>query len=246
MAEITVDNVTLRYPIHNSASLSIKQRVAAHLGGRLAHHSKALYVEALNGVSCRVEKGQRLGVIGKNGAGKSTLLKVVAGVYPPTKGTVSVTGKITPFTDINLGMDHEATGRENIIYRMIFMGRTFREAHDMVDQIVEYSELGSLIDMPVHTYSQGMFMRLAFAISTSVNPEIMIMDEMIGVGDRHFMEKANRKIQTLVDNASILMIASHNREIIKQFCTHAVWLENGHVKNFGEVAPVLAAYDLSP
>ena len=181
MSRVSVTNLHLNFPMHNSASRSLQLDIFQKLGGRIAREDKTMQVEALRGVNFELVDGDRLALVGHNGAGKTTLLKVLAGVYPPTHGRVEIEGSLTPLTDLSLGMDPESTGYENIIFRCIFIGMTFREARENMDIIAEFSGLGEFLKMPVRTYSTGMAMRLAFAISTSIEPDILILDEMIGI-----------------------------------------------------------------
>ena len=178
MSRVSVTNLHLNFPMHNSASRSLQLDIFQKLGGRIAREDKTMQVEALRGVNFELVDGDRLALVGHNGAGKTTLLKVLAGVYPPTHGRVEIEGSLTPLTDLSLGMDPESTGYENIIFRCIFIGMTFREARENMDIIAEFSGLGEFLKMPVRTYSTGMAMRLAFAISTSIEPDILILDEM--------------------------------------------------------------------
>src|SRR5262245_56165567 len=183
MAFISLDGVSIAFPIFTSTTRSLKTAVFSRLGGTLAAHDNTVIVEALKNISLNLTDGDRLGLVGHNGAGKTSLLRVIAGVYPPLVGRAMIEGKVSSFTDITLGMDPEATGWENIVFRCVFMGMTFAEARAVSPAIGEFSELGEFLDLPVRTYSGGMFLRLAFAISTTVQPDILVMDEMIGAGD---------------------------------------------------------------
>ena len=170
------------------------------------------------------------------------MLRVLAGVYPPDRGSASIEGSISSFTDLTLGMDPESTGWENIIFRCAFMGMTFGQGKLLSPVIAEFSELGNYLDLPTRTYSTGMFLRLAFAISTSIEPDILIMDEMIAAGDSQFIEKAKRRLHELVDKANILALASHDLTMIQKVCNKAVWLEHGTIKQFGPPDTVIKAY----
>jgi len=200
----------------------------------------------LQSVNLSFQDGDRIGIIGHNGAGKTTLLRVLAGVYEPTFGTMSLEGRLSSFTDITLGMDPEATGLENIIFRCVFMGLSFLEARRLSPSIQEFSELGEFLRLPVRTYSTGMFLRLAFAISTSIEPDIIIMDEMISGGDARFMERAKARLTSLLERTKILVLATHSIEIMQSLCNKVVWLDHGEVRKVGsfeEVHPMyLAAY----
>src|SRR5262245_60425418 len=194
MARVQLDQVFIDYPIYTCHTRAFKTLVIGRLGGKLAEHQQTTIVQALSGVSLELTAGDRLCLIGENGSGKTTLLRVISGVYAPQRGQVKILGSVSSFTDITLGMDMEATGWENIIFRSIFMGLTFAEAHRLAPSIGEFTELGAYLDLPVRTYSSGMFMRLAFTIVTSVSPDIIVMDEMIGTGDALFLAKAHRRL----------------------------------------------------
>lgn len=242
MAHIHLKNVSISYPIFNAHSRSLRTTIFSRLGGKIVSHNQTAVIEAITNLSLDLEEGERIALLGHNGAGKTTLLRALAGVYTPQTGEIDIEGKITSFTDITLGMEAEATGWDNIVFRCAFMGLTFAEARELAPSIAEFSELGEFLDMPVRTYSAGMFMRLAFAISTSIQPDIVIMDEMISSGDARFIEKARRRITTLLDDASIFVIASHDMDIIRQFCKNAIWLEKGASKAVGPVEDIAAAY----
>lgn len=242
MAHINLRSVVVDFPIVNSSAQSFQLRLLEVLGGRLTSHHKTVVVRALDGIDLDLKDGDRLGLIGHNGSGKTTLLRVLAGVYPPAAGSASIAGSISSFTDITLGMDPESTGWENIIFRCAFMGLSFREAKRLSPAIAEFSELGNYLELPTRTYSSGMFLRLAFAISTSIEPDILIMDEMIAAGDSQFIEKAKRRLHELIDKANILALASHNMGLIQSICNKVVWLEHGVIKQFGLSEDVTAAY----
>jgi lipopolysaccharide transport system ATP-binding protein len=244
MAHIRLENVVVDFPIVNSSAQSLQLRLYEALGGRLTSHHKTVVVRALDSVDLELKDGDRLGLIGHNGSGKTTLLRVLAGIYPPTVGSASIEGSISSFTDLTLGMDPESTGWENIVFRCAFLGLSFQEAKRLSPTIAEFSELGEYLNLPVRTYSSGMFLRLAFAISTAIDPDILIMDEMIAAGDSQFIEKAQRRLTEVVDKANIIALASHDMAIIKNICNKAVWLEHGVVKQRGAPDAVVKAYDL--
>jgi ABC-type polysaccharide/polyol phosphate transport system ATPase subunit len=242
MARISLCQVDLDFPIVSSASVSLQLRLYQALGGELANHDQMIVIRALKGIDLELADGDRIGLIGPNGAGKTSLLRMLAGVYQPTGGCVAIDGKISSLTDITLGMDSEATGLDNIVFRLIFMGLTFRAARALAPAIAEFSELGEYLKLPVRTYSAGMYLRLAFAISTSIDPEIMIMDEMISVGDASFIEKAKRRIHALLERTSILALASHDLAMVRQICNKAAWLEHGIIKALGPPDEVISLY----
>jgi ABC-type polysaccharide/polyol phosphate transport system ATPase subunit len=250
MAYIRTRNVALSYPLFAAAATDPeageKTVVEAHSGALMSRERwNGSAIQALKGVSFELVPGQRLGLLGRNGSGKSTLLRVLAGVYEPTQGTVSVSGRVAPMFNVGLGMQREATGRRNIVLRGLVNGLSFDQARAKVDEIIEFSELGRFIDMPVRTYSSGMAMRLAFSMGTAFSPEILLLDEWIGAGDQNFQKKAAARMTELVDGAGITVIASHRPAILERVCTHGLWLESGEVKEFGEIDTVLQQLKLS-
>jgi len=242
MARINLKEVVVDFPVINAASQSLQLRLYRALGGKLTSHHRTIVVRALDGLDLELADGDRLGLIGHNGSGKTTLLRVLAGVYPPSGGSATIEGSVSSFTDLTLGMNPEATGWDNIIFRCAFMGLSFREAKRLSSAIAEFSELGEYLDLPTRTYSTGMFLRLAFAISTSIEPDILIMDEMIAAGDAQFIEKAKRRLNELVDKANILALASHSMTMIQSVCNKVLWLEHGNIREFGPPEAVVAAY----
>jgi ABC-type polysaccharide/polyol phosphate transport system ATPase subunit len=242
MVHVRLDSISVEYPVYTGHTRALKTVLISRLGGHLAQHNQTTIVKALSGVSLELKTGDRLAVIGHNGGGKTTLLRVISGVYQPQLGKVDVSGMVSSFTDLTLGMDPEATGWENIIFRCIFMGMTLTEARRLAPSIAEFTELGAYLDIPVHAYSTGMFTRLAFAIVTSVAPDIIVMDEMIGAGDAEFIKKAQRRLDELLTNTKILVLATHNATIATKFCNKALWLEKGRMERLGPTQAVLDEY----
>jgi ABC-type polysaccharide/polyol phosphate transport system ATPase subunit len=242
MASITLSDVTVEFPVHNASSRSLQLHVFGALGGKLAAHKKAVVVRALKRVNLTLRDGDRVGIIGHNGAGKTTLLRVLAGVYDPSGGAVKVDGRLASFADLTLGMDLEATGLQNIIFRCVFMGLTFEEARRLSPAIQEFSELGDFLQLPVRTYSSGMFLRLAFAISTSIEPDIIIMDEMIGAGDAGFIAKAQARLSELLPRVKILVLATHDPTIMESLCDKIVWLHHGEIREAGPFKEIYPKY----
>jgi lipopolysaccharide transport system ATP-binding protein len=231
MAKIALRNVTVDLPIYNASSRSLKQRVLqAATGGRIAADSKGhVVVRALDNVSFELNNGDRLGIVGHNGAGKTSLLRVLSGAYLPTGGTSLIEGQLGSLIDMSIGIDPEATGRENVLIRGALLGMSRSEIYQHTAEIVDFADLGNFIDMPLRAYSAGMQLRLAFAISTILRPEILLMDEWLVVGDEGFKAKMEQRLHDLVSTANILVIASHDREYILKLCNRAIWLKHGQI-----------------
>jgi ABC-2 type transport system ATP-binding protein/lipopolysaccharide transport system ATP-binding protein len=193
-------------------------------------------------VTLRIKDGDRVGVVGRNGAGKTTLLRVLSRIYPPTAGKIQVVGTVSSMTDLSVGMGPEATGYENIVMRGIMLGLTHRQAAALIPDVEEFTELGEYLELPIRTYSAGMMLRLSFAISTAVRPDIIILDEMISVGDAAFVTKARARITNLIQNASILVLATHDDNLLQEFCQTAIWINYGRVASMGDTETVLAHY----
>ncbi|MCH9751840.1 MAG: ABC transporter ATP-binding protein [Alphaproteobacteria bacterium] len=201
------------------------------------------YILALRNVSFEIAEGQRVGIIGRNGSGKSTLLRVMGKIYMPTSGTLVTQGAISSMFNLALGSQADATGRENILIRGLIKGWSRREIRSRTPEIIEYSELGDFIDLPMRTYSDGMRMRLLFAIATSFSPEILLLDEWIGAGDAKFQKKAAERMNGLVDQSGITVIASHNRNLLRNVCDLGMWLDYGVVRAFGKIDEVYNEMD---
>jgi len=201
-------------------------------GGTIVRSGRHSDVQALDGVSFSLKAGDRLGLVGSNGAGKTTLLKVLYGIYEPSSGVLDVDGKIDALFNINLGFRAGATGRRNIELRGLINGWSKQEIADRMEPIIEFSELGDFIDMPLKTYSQGMAARLAFSIATSLDPQILLMDEWIGAGDPAFQEKARQRMEGMAKKAGIIVLASHNHSLIKRTCNKILELRAGKINKF--------------
>jgi lipopolysaccharide transport system ATP-binding protein len=244
MAQIKFEDVSIEIPIFNATGRSLTSKILeVATGGKLdADPNGRVMVRALSNISFELNDGDRVGLVGHNGAGKSTMLRALGGVYAPTKGKATISGEIGSLIDISLGINPEATGRENVFVRGQLLGLTKKEITDRYVEIVDYAELGDFMEMPVRTYSSGMHLRLAFAVSTVVRPEILLMDEWLSVGDENFKHKAEARLAEMVDATKILAIASHSRELIEKVCNRVIWLEHGQVKMDGSVAEVLPSY----
>ncbi|SIO25916.1 ABC transporter ATP-binding protein [Paraburkholderia phenazinium] len=245
MAYIELKGATLDLPIYDVQGRSLKKTVL-RMGRRntIAEGTDGVVVvRAINNVDLRLEKGDRIGLIGRNGAGKSTLLRMMAGIYSPTVGSVVSTGKIVPLLDISLGMDENSTGMQNIRLRGLLLGMSDAEIRAKQQSIAEFSELGDYLDLPLRTYSSGMRVRLAFAVSTAVDAEILLLDEVMGVGDASFMHKAEERLADLHSRAEIVVLAMHSNKEIRKVCNKALWMERGHVRAFGPVEEVVSQYE---
>ena len=242
MAYINLCNASVTFSIYNTKARSVRNHLIKTIGGSVQSIDKTIYVKALEDINLEIKQGERVGLIGHNGAGKSTLLKVLSGIYEPTSGTIQIKGYTSSLTDITMGMDPESSGYENIIMRCIFMGMSFTEAKAKVREIIDFSELSEYIDLPIRTYSTGMYLRLAYTIATSVAPEILIMDEMIGAGDANFIEKARQRSMELVKKTKIMIISSHDMHIMRDICTRGIWMEKGRIRLDGNIDEVIGAY----
>lgn len=248
MSYIRAQDLVVEFPIFNNTHRSLKSAVLhATTGGRLARSAgDRVAVRALDSLTFNIQAGERVGLVGHNGSGKTTLLRVLAGAYEPVTGSLQLKGRVASLLDISLGMDHDATGYENIFLRGIMMGLTPQEIRRKMDEIADFTDLGEYLDMPVRTYSSGMQLRLAFAVSTSVEADILIMDEWLSVGDAEFNLKASERLTKLVENAAILVIASHSPELVSKVCTRAFRLEHGKlVQEYDPRAVELAAVQVA-
>ena len=244
MAFLRLRNLSVEFPIYQGSSRSLKKLlVATTTQGNLARDAThRVNVRALNDINLDIEDGDRIGLIGANGAGKTTLLRILAGIYLPTRGQVYSSGKISALLDVSLGLNPDATGLENIILRGMYMNIHPREMRTRVDDIAEFTELGAYLDMPARTYSSGMMIRLGFAVSTCIPPEILVMDEWLSAGDASFLEKAQRRMETFVGSSSILVLASHSTDLLRKWCNRGILLQHGRIAAQGDINDVIDAY----
>lgn len=248
MTSVVLDNVSVSFPIYDGRHRSLRHAVMkATTGGRVAAGARnRVTIQALSEVSFALHEGDRVALIGHNGAGKTTLLRVLAGIYRPVTGTITTRGRIAPLFDVSLGMHPDATGWENIRIRALYLGMKSDEIARKLDDIAAFTELGPFLDMPLRTYSLGMHTRLAFAVSTAIEPEILLLDEGIGAGDAAFIEKANSRLDEFVRRAGVMVFASHASELVKRFCNKAIVMEHGKVQFFGPTDEALAFYAQMP
>jgi len=244
MPLLRLRDVSVEFPIYQGSSRSLKKSLIASTSQRnlMKDALDRINVIALSGINLNIEDGDRLALIGLNGSGKSTLLKVLAGIFEPARGRVHASGRVTALLTASVGLDPDATGRENIILRGMYMDIHPRDMRARIDEIAEFTELGPYLDMPVRTYSAGMMVRLSFAASTCVPPEILLMDEWLSAGDASFLAKAQHRMEHFVRGSSILVLASHSVALLEQWCNRAILLEQGRIVMAGNVQEVAAAY----
>lgn len=236
MASIILDNINLDYCIYGTSSKSLKLSIIKALtGGKINNTDKTVKIQALKNISLKLEKGDRLGLIGHNGAGKSTLLKVLGKIYHPTNGSLRINGSTNCLFDIMIGLDPFLSGYENIKLRGIIHGLSSREIETKTPTIAEFSGLGNFLSLPLTSYSSGMLLRLGFSILTHFQSDILLIDEVVNVGDANFHEKAQKKLQDMINETKIVVISTHDNSLIKKFCNKILKLENGEITFFGKI-----------
>lgn len=236
---IEVNDVTMRFRMNSDKIMSLKEFVTTALRGKLKYQE----FTALDHVSFSVKRGETLGLIGRNGAGKSTMLKVISGILKPTEGSVVCQGNVVPMLELGSGFDFDLTGRENIFLNGSILGYSEEFLNAKYDEIVEFSELGQFIEAPIRNYSSGMLARLAFSIATVVQPEILIVDEILAVGDAQFQEKSRKRMLELMGGGTTVLFVSHSIEQIREMCKRVVWLEKGSIQMAGNSEEVCEAYE---
>lgn len=237
---IEVSDVTMRFRMNADKIMSLKEFVTAALRGKLEHQD----FTALDHVSFEVKKGETFGLIGRNGAGKSTILKVISGILKPTSGSVTCYGNVVPMLELGSGFDFDLTGRENIFLNGAILGYSEKFLREKYNEIVEFSELGEFIDAPIRNYSSGMLARLAFSVATVVKPEILIVDEILSVGDAAFQEKSRKRMLELMGGGTTVLFVSHSIQQVREMCSRVLWLEQGKVKMLETVEDVCNAYEI--
>lgn len=236
---IGLRDISVKYRLIKERPKTLQQYVIDYLKGRRIQ-TETLW--ALQGISLTVNKGDSLGIIGSNGAGKSTLLKVISGVIKPAEGSVNVYGKIAPLIELGAGFDHELTGSENISLNASILGFSKKEIEEKYDSIIDFSELRDFINTPLKNYSSGMIARLGFSIATEVNPDILIIDEILAVGDASFKKKSKERILEFREKGVTILFVSHSMEDVMNICNKVVWIDHGKIKMFGEPEKVIAEY----
>lgn len=237
---IEVDNVTMRFHMNTDRIRSIKEYVTKALRGKI----KYMDFTAVDGLSFTVDKGETLGIIGHNGAGKSTTLKLISGILKPSEGTVKVYGNVVPMLELGSGFDMELTGRENIFLNGAILGYSEEYLNEKLDEIIAFSELGKFIEAPLRTYSSGMLARLAFSVASVVDPEILIVDEILAVGDSDFQEKSYARMMQLMGGGTTVLFVSHSLEQIRRLSNRVLWIEHGKKVMLGPTEEVCKAYEL--
>ena len=236
---IIVNHADLTFEVQNEKIDTLKESFIRTLK---RDKSKKIKIHAINDVSFKIYKGEKVGIIGYNGAGKSTLLNLITGIYPPDKGSVTAYGKISPLLSLGAGFDQNSSGRKNIILNGAVLGYDKKYLESKIDEIIEFSELGEFIDIPIKNYSAGMLAKLGFSIATAVNPDILIIDEILGVGDVNFQKKSADKMKSLMDGGTTVLLVSHSIPQIRELCDKAVWIDNGKLREIGEVNKVCNHY----
>jgi lipopolysaccharide transport system ATP-binding protein len=240
MARVELEHVNLTFCVRRERGIRFKDFILKGL--YLPSRNPIMEVRALQDINLRIDQGERVAFIGHNGAGKSTILKVLAGIYQPTSGRLVVEGRVSSLFDLALGFEMEANGWENIAYRSYLQGETPASVRAKRKAIAEFSELGDFLNMPVRYYSAGMLVRLAFSIATSIEPEILLVDEVLSVGDLAFQNKARQRMREMMAKAHLLVVVSHDLDSLPHICNRAVWLDHGCIRMIGACAEVIAAY----
>lgn len=237
---IKADNISMRFKLTDDKILSLKEFVTRNITKKINY--KEFW--ALSDVSFEINKGEVVGIIGRNGSGKSTLLKIISGILKPTKGTVECDGIIAPMLELGSGFDQDLTGRENVFLNGAILGYGKEFLTERFNDILEFSELGDFIDVPIRNYSSGMMMRLAFSVATLVNPDILIVDEILAVGDAAFQEKCQDRMADMMSGGTTVLIVSHSIQQIKELCSRVIWLDSGKIKMIGKTEEVCDKYDI--
>jgi lipopolysaccharide transport system ATP-binding protein len=243
-SSINLENASVSFPIFNVNTYSLKNRIIKSVMDKikLNNQHKVVQIDALKNINIKIQSGERIGVIGGNGSGKSTFLRLCSRIYEPSTGSININGNINSLINVNIGIDPESTGRENIKLRLVMLGCNNNQINEHFNEIIEFSELNQFIDLPFYTYSTGMQMRLAFATSVFIKPEILIMDEWLATADKDFQEKAKKKLNSFIKDSKILILASHSKDLILKTCTRVIWLENGYIKKEGQAEEIASAY----
>lgn len=246
---IVAENVSIELPIIGAARSFRSEMLVGKVGGLLRKtggnesSSRRISVSALQDLSFKIEPGDRVGLLGHNGAGKSTLLRVLARLYAPTSGRLRIDGRVTPLLALGTGMDNEFSGYDNIVINGLYLGYSKKDIEARIKQIAEFTELGEFLHLPIRTYSSGMLLRLSFAVATSIEPDILLVDEVFGAGDASFYDRAHQRMDKLVRDSNIFVLASHSTALITQYCNKAVVMEKGRMAYFGPTDEGISHYN---
>jgi ABC-type polysaccharide/polyol phosphate transport system ATPase subunit len=240
MTFLNLENVSLVFRVRQNRRVPFKDFIVNQMFRKSVN--PYMEVRALQNINLSINEGDRLGIIGQNGAGKSTLLKMLAGIYPPTAGARSVQGHVSSLFDLQLGFELDASGWENIAYRGYLQGETPRTLRAKLDEIAEFSELGEFLDSPVRHYSSGMLVRLAFSVATAIDPEILLVDEVLSAGDMAFQMKCRKRMEAMIESAHLIVMVSHDLTALAHFCNRAIWLDHGQIRLAGPTDDVIDAY----
>lgn len=243
MSSIKFQNVTIRFPLYQANSRSLKRQVLGFNRSTISTQGSRVAIDALNNISFEIEHGDRVGLVGLNGAGKTTLLRVLCGVYEPVVGRMEIDGKISALLNMNLGLNPDATGYENIMLSGLYMGLHPDEIRKLTPEIAEFTELGDFLHMPVRTYSAGMMVRLGFSVATALTPDILLLDEWLMAGDKDFMAKAQRRVASFIVQSGIMILASHSSDTLARWCKRIIWLHKGSIVMDGPTDKVLKLYE---
>lgn len=239
MSSIEIENLSVRFPLYSATSRSLKSSMFSLFN----RDKKSIrYHDALSEVNLSIQPGDRVCLVGLNGAGKTTFLKTISGIIPPSSGKVIVDGSVSPLLDYATGFEMEMTGYDNIVARGLFLGFSAAQMREKREEIAEFSGLGKFLHEPVKTYSSGMFVRLAFAIVTSITPDILVVDEIVGAGDQAFADKAQKRMLGIIERGNIVIMATHSAPLAKQLCNKAAWFERGRLVDYGSAGSIIDAY----
>lgn len=239
---IELKSLKLSYELFHDRSNTLKEYVINNILNRRYVKLGSEPLDALSDIDLTIHDGERVGIVGHNGAGKSTLLKVISGILKPTAGVISIKGRVQPLIEINAGFDQEFTGRENIYLNSYMLGFTKAQVKAKEKDVIEFADLGHFIDTPIKYYSSGMIVRLAFAIATSIDPEILVFDEMLSAGDHQFLQKAKQRVESLVDRSRIMLIVSHDLDLLQNICTRCLLMKNGKIIRDGNPHEIIDFY----
>lgn len=241
MTKIFLESLILEYPVYNNSSSSLRKKIISNIGGNFVENKandKFQYIKSLDNINLKILEGEKIAIIGPNGAGKTSLLSVISGAIPPTSGIININGNVTSMIAQGLGIEEDATGRENIFLMGLTYGKNKEEIYEKVQEIIDFSELENFIDLPFNTYSSGMKTRLNFAILTSFTPDILLVDEWLSTGDKNFQIKAENKIKNFISKNVTMIIATHSNEIAKKYCKKFVYMEKGSIVSTGEISSI--------